>query len=296
MAQVSPLNQDLTEPFLELIRLASTDLRPGIEGALEKARNTEEEGSAARNALEVILDNIRLARRKSTPICQDTGTPLFYINHPFGWSTARLEEEAGAAAAEATRRAFLRPNAVDPLTGRNSGDNRGPHFPLVHCREWDRPELEATLLLKGGGCENCGIQYTLPDASLSAGRDLEGVRKCVLDAALRAQGYGCAPGILGVGVGGDRASSMDEAKTQLLRPLDDVSPVEDLGRLEGELLEQVNRLGIGPMGFGGRTTAIGVKLGVRPRLPACYFVSVAYLCWAARLRRMTYKEGEVDYD
>jgi fumarate hydratase class I len=218
------------------------------------------------------------------------------VNHPFGWSTARLEGEIRLAAAAATARAYLRPNAVDPVSGKNTGDNTGNRYPYVHFHEWEEDHLEVNLLLKGGGSENCGIQYTLPDKEIGAGRDLAGIKRCVIDAVHRAQGFGCAPGILGVGVGGDRVSSMEESKVQLFRSLGDRHPDPDLAGAEEELLEKANLLGIGPMGFGGRTTVLGVKIGTRHRLPASYFVSISYLCWAARVRRMTVRDREVTYD
>jgi len=296
MSAVRHLNMDLREPLLELFRLASTDLRPEVQARLQAAHDSEQPGTAARSAMAVILENVDIARAESTPICQDTGTPVFLVHHPCGWSTALLESQMRSAAAEATRRSYLRPNAVDPITGKNSGDNCGLGFPFVHFREWEREELEAQLLLKGGGSENCGIQYTLPDSQLGAGRDLAGIKRCVVDAVHRAQGYGCAPGVIGVGVGGDRVSSLEESKFQLFRALGDVNPDPLLAGLERELTEKTNLLGIGPMGFGGRSTTLGVKSGRRHRLPASFFVSVPYLCWAARVRRMTVKAGEVSYD
>ncbi len=282
--------------MLELFRRAATDLPAEVEEALAAGREKEEEGSAARNALDVILRNIELARKKSTPICQDTGTPVLFVHHPYGWSTSRIEEEVLWAAREATKRSYLRPNAVHPITGKNSGDNTGIGYPYLHFHEWDKDEAVFRILLKGGGSENCGIQYSLPDSGLGAGRDLKGIKKCILDAVFRAQGYGCAPGILGVGVGGDRVSSFEESKLQLFRSLGDRNPDPLLAEMEEELLEKTNRLGIGPMGFGGRTTVLGVKIGVRHRLPASFFVSISYFCWAARKKTMTVKNGEVSYD
>jgi len=296
MAKFVPKNIDLKEPLLELIRLTSTDLRPKVQKLLAAARDREEKGSAARSALDVILENIEISRRESSPICQDTGTPVFYINHPLGWSTRRIEEDISWAAMEATRRAYLRPNAVCPVTGKNTGDNTGSRFPYTHYHEWERDEVEFNLLLKGGGSENCGRQYTLPDSELGAGRDAAGIKKCVVDAVHRAQGFGCAPGFIGVGVGGDRGSSFEESKIQLFRPLDDNNPDPALADMERELHEKTNALNIGPMGFGGKTTTLAVKVGVRHRVPASFFVSVSYLCWAARARRMTVKNGEVSYD
>jgi len=287
---------DLTSHFVELIRLAATDLRPDIENALRAARDREEEGSAAQGALDTILENIRLARQNSTPICQDTGTPIFYVYYPSGWSTLKLRDQIRAATATATARSYLRPNAVDPLTGRNSGDNLGDEFPSLHFHEWEESYLKVDLMLKGGGCENVGAQYKLPNVTLHAGRDLEGVRRVVLDAVNQAQGLGCAPGIIGVAVGGDRGASYLRSKEQFFRPLDDHSPVPELAELEERLTEEANQLGIGPMGFGGKTTVLGVKIDTLHRLPASYFVTASYMCWADRRRTMIYRDGQVTFE
>ncbi|MGD2145923.1 MAG: fumarate hydratase [Anaerolineae bacterium] len=278
---------NLIEPFVELIRRAATDLPYDVELALEEARDCEAPGSAAEGALNTVLENVAIARENSTPICQDTGVPIFTIRYPHGVSTRRLQEQIEVAVAKATERAYLRPNAVDPISGRNSGNNLGDAYPTFHFQEWGDDHIEADLLLKGGGCENVGAQYKLPHAPLKAGRDLDGVRKVVLDAVYQAQGKGCAPAVLGIAIGGDRGSGYVLAKEQLLRPLEDVNPVPELAELEERLLRECNELGIGPMGFGGKTTVFGVKIGAYHRLPACYFVSIAYMCWACRRARMT---------
>ena len=282
---------DLTEAFVELIRRAATDLPADMEQSLRRAREEEEAGSAAESALDAILQNVQMARAESTPICQDTGTPIFDVYYPAGVSTRRLAEQIRGAAALATERAYLRPNAVDPLTGSNSGDNVGEDFPTIHFHEWEEDAVRAELLLKGGGCENVSAQYKLPDAGLGAGRDLEGVRRVVLDSVVKAQGKGCAPAVLGVAVGGDRGSSYVKAKRQLQRPLDDEQENEELAALEEGLYREANELGIGPMGFGGKTTVLGVKLAAQHRLPASYFVSVAYMCWANRRAAMDVSLG-----
>jgi fumarate hydratase class I len=279
---------DKREPFVELIRRASTDLPADVEAALRAAQAREEPGSAAEGALATILENVALARANSTPICQDTGVPIFYVSHGAGVSTREVRAQLEAAVAEATRRAYLRPNAVDALSGRNSGNNLGVGFPTFHfeessgCPQPEEDQLRMDLLLKGGGSENVGAQYKLPYAPLEAGRDLEGVRRVVLDAVTRAQGKGCAPGVLGVAIGADRGTGYVHAKEQLFRPLDDANPVPELAALEERILSECNELGIGPMGFGGKTTVLGVKVGAYHRLPACYFVSIAYNCWACR--------------
>jgi fumarate hydratase class I len=286
---------DLTEMFVELIRKAATDLPADVEAALVAAKEREEPGSAAEGALEMILRNVTLARSQSTPVCQDTGTLIFEVYQAPGVSTRKIVQAAREACATATRRSFLRPNAVDSLTGKNSGDNTGIDFPTFHFHEWDSDELRAELLLKGGGSENVGAQYKLPDGSLKAGRDLEGVRKVVLDAVYQAQGKGCAPGILGITIGGDRGSGYIKAKQTLLRRLDELNPDPTLDAFEKRLYEDINQLNIGPMGFGGRTTVLGVKVAAQHRLPACYFVSVAYMCWAARRATMVVRNGTASY-
>ena len=288
--------QDLTDPILELIRLAATDLPPDVEAGIREAVEQEEPGSAARGALETILKNVDMARQNSTPICQDTGTPLFYVQYPEGWSTRRLRGQIQGAVAQATQRAYLRPNAVDSLSGTNTGDNIGDdHFPTIHFEEIEGDTLQMDLMLKGGGCENVGAQYSLPNSALGAGRDLAGVRKVALDAVQKAQGRGCAPGILGIAIGGDRGSSFAASKETLLRQLGDSNSNPELADLEQRLTEESNQLGIGPMGFGGRTTVLGTKITATHRLPASYFVSVSYMCWAYRRRRMVVEGDQITY-
>jgi fumarate hydratase class I len=280
-----------TETFVELIRRASTQLPADVVEALEEGRNGEEGGGLACIALDTVLSNVDMAREGSAPICQDTGTPVVWIHYPVGVSTRKLKEDFEAAVREATSLRYLRPNAVNTLSGANTGDGAGRGIPFLHFEEWDEPRVEVRMILKGGGSENVGTQYKLPDGRLGAGRDLEGVRRAVLDAVFQAQGKGCAPGVLGVCVGGDRVSAFEESKRQLLRPLKDTNPVPELAELEERLLAEGNELGIGPMGFGGNTTLLAVKIGVLDRLPACYFVTVSYMCWADRKAAVSIDEG-----
>ncbi len=270
------------DTFVELIRRASTELPPDVVLALQQGREREARGSLARQALVTILDNVDLAKAKSAPICQDTGTPVAWVSYPEGTSIRQLEAAMREAVKEATAKSYLRPNAVDTLTGKNTGDGSGRAIPFLHFEEWDEPKVEVRLILKGGGCENVGVQYKLPDTALQAGRDLEGVRRVVLDSVVQAQGKGCAPGVLGICIGGDRVSGFSESKCQLLRPLEDTNPVPELADLEARLMKDANELGIGPMGFGGQTTVLGIKVGVLDRLPASYFVTISYMCWADR--------------
>jgi len=289
--------QDLIPHILELIRLTSTDLPPDVEAAIQKAGEREQPGSAAHGALETILNNIELSRRNSTPICQDTGTPIFYVYHPEGWSTRKLRQQVEEAVVQATKKSFLRPNSVNSLSGKNSGNNLGgSYFPTLHFEEIDGDALMIDLMLKGGGCENVGAQYSLPNDALGAGRDLAGVRKVVLDAVYQAQGQGCAPGILGIAIGGDRGSGYYASKEVLFRKMDESTPDPQLAALERRLTEESNQLGIGPMGFGGETTVLASKITDLNRLPASFFVSVSYMCWAYRRRRMTWKDNQASYE
>ena len=169
------------------------------------------------------------------------------------------------------------------MTGKNTGDNTGPGSPVFHFHQWREPHVEVKLMLKGGGCENMNAQYSLPHPDLG-GRDLAGVENAILDCILQAQGQGCGPGILGVCIGGDRGTGYGFAKEQLLRTLDDENPDPVLAELEARVVEKANRSGIGPMGFGGKTTLLACKIGKQNRLPASFFVSVAYMCWAYRRR------------
>ncbi len=289
-------HEKLTEHFLELIRRASTVLPRDTEEAIKRGIENEGKGSGAASTLKLLLENSRQAAEGSTPICQDTGALLFFVDIGPDFRQKDIEKAARAASAEATAKYYLRPNAVDAVTGKNSGDNTGLGMPSFHFDQMDEDGIRVRLLLKGGGSENVGAQYKLPDGSLKAGRDLDGVRKCVIDAVYNAQGKGCAPGVIGVCIGGDRGSSFACSKKQFLRDLGDTNTDPVLADLESRLLNDLNELGVGPSGFGGKTTVLGVKIGKRHRVPACFFVSVSYVCWAYRKSAMTIKGGEVSYD
>ncbi len=287
---------EMEEALVELIRLASTNLPPDQIAALEQAAQREPEGSMARKTFEMMLRNAAAASESSIPTCQDTGTLLFYVDAGPEVRQRALTEQIEAAVREATSRTYLRPNAVDSLTGKNSGDNIGTGSPYVHFEQRDQPGIAVRLMLKGGGSENVGHQYTLPDGELGAGRDMEGVRRCVVDAVFKAQGFGCAPGVIGVGVGGDRMSSFLASKVSLFRKVDDRHSDPEIAAFESRLLEECNALGIGPMGFGGATTALGVKVSFRHRVPASFFVSVTYMCWANRKAMMSYRDGVAEFE
>jgi fumarate hydratase, class I len=273
------------DSVLQLIVKTSTDLPPDVRAAMRGAFGQEEPGSRSSQALAIIGQNIDQAATGEGAICQDTGMPTFEIKTPVGANQIWMKQQIKAGIAEATKRGKLRPNSVDSITGENSGDNLGPGTPVMHFEQWERDAIEVKLLLKGGGCENMNIQYSVPTELPHLGRadrTLEGVRKCILHAVWQAQGKGCGPGAIGVCVGGDRTSGYVGAKQQLFRTLDDVNRDERLAALEADIMRTVNTLGIGTMGFGGRTSLIGCKVGVLNRLPASFFVSVAYDCWAFR--------------
>jgi fumarate hydratase, class I len=271
--------------MLELVVKTSTDLAPDVRAAMKAALKAEPPGTQSAQALTIIAENIDQAAEGEGAICQDTGTPTFEIKTPIGADQAWMAQQVRDAIAEATRRGKLRPNSVDSITGKNSGNNLGPGTPVIHFEQSGQDEIEVKLLLKGGGCENTNIQYSVPCELPQLGRadrNLDGVRKCILHAVWQAQGKGCSPGAIGVCIGGDRASGYAHAKQQLFRSLDDVNADAVLAELEATVMKTVNVLGVGTMGFGGATTLIGCKVGVLNRLPASFFVSVAYDCWAFR--------------
>jgi len=276
----------LRDAIVELYRKAATSLPSDMESALQSACRKEKKGSSAEAALYSILRNVELARETGRPICQDTGVPTFFVKVPCGLSHLELKKTIRDATRIATRRIPLRANAVDILSDKNSGDNTGIGFPVIYIEESRGNGLIIDLMLKGSGSENIGRLYKLPIAELKAERDLEGVRRCVLDAVYKAQGKGCPPYIIGVGVGAAKDQVTRLSKEQLLMRLDDVNKQLVLTKIEERLIRDINRLGIGPLGFGGKTTALGVKIGVNHRHPASYFVDISVSCWADRRARL----------
>ncbi len=287
---------DLKDSFLELIRKASTELSPDVKEALEKAYQREDEGTPAKGVFKTILENVRMASEYSTPMCQDTGSLIFYIDMPKGEEEDTYRIPIQEAAKIATEKQYLRPNAVNPITGKNSGNNIGINAPYIHFHQWDKDYTRVRLMLKGGGSENVGTQYKLPYSPLKAGRDLEGIKKVIIDAVVKAQGLGCSPGTLGVGIGGDRVTSFILSKEQFFRKIGQRHPEKEIAAMEVELYEKLNKLGIGPMGFGGKTTVLDVFIDYQHRHPATFYVAISYTCWAFRRKTMTIKGSEVNYD
>ncbi|MFF2910215.1 fumarate hydratase [Paenibacillus sp. NPDC057934] len=277
--------QQFEDSIYNLIVETSTNLPGDVRRAVAKGRALEDRATRSGLALATIAQNIGMAEQQASPICQDTGMPTFIIHTPVGINQIEMKKDIFSAVQRATKNGKLRPNSVDSLTGENSGDNLGAGTPVIHFEQWEEEGVDVKLILKGGGCENKNIQYSLPaelEGLGKAGRDLDGIRKCILHAVYQAQGQGCSAGFIGVGIGGDRTTGYELAKKQLFRKVDDVNPSEDLQKLEDYILENANKLGIGTMGFGGEVTLLGCKVGVMNRLPASFFVSVAYNCWAFR--------------
>lgn len=276
----------LRDGIVELYKKVATSLPPDMEEGLKQAFSNEQEETKAKSALGIILENIKMGRDTARPICQDTGVPVFFIKVPSGLSQIDIKNTVIDATRIATEKIPLRPNAVDILTERNSGDNTGIGFPIIYLEETGKSTLSIDLMLKGGGSENAGQTYKLPSSQLNAQRDLDGVGKCILDAVQKAQGRACPPYLLGIGVGASKDQVTRLSKEQLMRKLNDKNEIEELAELESKLLQDINKLGIGAMGFGGNVTALGVKIGVNHRHPASYFVDVSMGCWATRRGRL----------
>ncbi|AIQ57526.1 fumarate hydratase [Paenibacillus borealis] len=277
--------QHFEDSIYNLIVETSTNLPGDVRRAVAKGRALEDRATRSGLALTTIAQNIGMAELQVSPICQDTGMPTFIIHTPVGVNQIEMKKDIHNAIIRATKNGKLRPNSVDSLTGENSGDNLGAGTPVIHFEQWEEEGIDVRLILKGGGCENKNIQYSLPaelEGLGKAGRDLDGIRKCILHSVFQAQGQGCSAGFIGVGIGGDRTTGYELAKKQLFRKVEDVNPTQDLGKLEDYIMENANKLGIGTMGFGGEVTLLGCKIGVMNRLPASFFVSVAYNCWAFR--------------
>jgi fumarate hydratase class I len=218
---------------------------------------------------------------------------LFYVDVPVGYDQITFAETAREAVTLATKKGFLRQNSVDSLTGKNDGTNVGPGAPAFHFHQHRSPEVREARA-QGRRLRKRRRAILAAGRRLHANRDLDGCRKAILDAVLQAQGKGCGPGMLGVCIGGDRATGYELSKTQFLRLLDDRNPEPKLDALEQDILKTANELGIGPMGFGGKTTLLGVKICAANRVPASYFVSVSYMCWAFRRQGVTLDaEGKI---
>jgi len=269
---------NLKEKIVNLYKKTATELPEDVIFALEKSEK-KENNPIGRKIISDILENIDKAKTKLKPICQDTGIPIFYIKYPKKYSQKELGIIINEATIIATREISLRPNAVDSLTERNLGNR-----PAIYFEESEKFEID--LMLKGGGSENVSAIYQLPNQEINAGRNLDGIRKCVLGAVFKAQGKGCSPYIIGVAVGGNIEEIAHLSKKQLLRKVNDVNPNSVLKNFEKKVLKEVNQLNIGPLGLGGKTTALAVKINCASRHPASFFVGVSIGCWCLRRQKL----------
>jgi fumarate hydratase class I len=292
-ATVDKYLPDLKHQIADLYRKVATSLPADVEAALVRAYEREKRNNT-REAMQAVLKNIGLARETFLPICQDTGVPTFFIKAPAGVSQIGLKKVIIEATRVATYEIPLRSNAVDIITEKNTGDNTGINFPVIYIEETEADTLTIDLMLKGAGCENLGQTYKLPSEELNAQRDLDGVRRSVLDTVFRAQGRGCPPYTIGVGIGATKDQVSILAKRQLLRRLDERNREEKIRQLEERLLDELNQLGIGPLGFGGNTTVIGVNIDYNHRHPASYFVDVSLCCWANRRGRLEIRDWRLE--
>jgi len=260
-----------------LIKQAVIYLPEDVKRALRKAC-TEETSETGRTQLRAILENVELAEKLQVPVCQDTGTITFYVKASSQVKNLhRVEAALVAATRRATREVPLRPNAVDPFTRKNSGDNTGRFAPYLQWEIVPGDGLELTVMIKGGGSENVSaVGMLIPSEGI------RGLKRFVVDAVIKAGAQPCPPTILGVAVGGGADVATKLAKKALLRPLDEASSDRGLAELEREILEAANMTGVGPMGLGGKTTVLGVHVDYAHRHPASFPAAVAFNCWAAR--------------
>lgn len=252
---------DLEKKLVKFIAETSTHLPEDIISKINEIDNPLKEK---------LLKNIELAKKYNAPICQDTGTPIFYVKYSKKYSQLELKKLITSALNSVSKNLPLRPNAVD-ITDKNIGN-----VPIIHFEEIGNG-LTIDLMFKGGGSENIGATYKLPDESLDADRNINGIKKCVIDAVFKAQGKGCPPYIIGIATGALKDQTAFESKKQLLRKLDE--PMTDF---EKELYESINKLDIGILGLGKNGTNIGVKFKSLPRHPASYFVDISFGCWVTR--------------
>ncbi|MDH7564597.1 MAG: fumarate hydratase [Candidatus Bathyarchaeota archaeon] len=274
-----------------ILKQAVIYLPDDVKQALQKAY-AGETSETGKTQLKAILDNIALAEKYQAPVCQDTGTIIFYVKA--GDKVKDLDKVEGAiinAVRKATKEVPLRPNAVDPFTQKNSGDNTGRYIPYINWEIASGSDLEMTVMTKGGGSENVCI-----GGMLVPGEGVKGLKKFVVDAVIKAGAQPCPPTILGIAVGGGADIAMKTAKKALLKPLNEPNADPELAKLEKEIFEAANMTGIGPMGLGGRTTVLGVHIDYAFRHPASFPAAVAFNCWATRrASARIHADGSVEY-
>jgi len=266
--------EQLVSAVKKLVLQASFELEPPVLRLLKQAARREKSRNG-RLALQMILENIRLARAKKLPLCQDTGLSVFFVE--LGRELV-LDFDLLAAINQGLRQAssegFLRCSLADPLTRRNTGDNTPA---IVHLSLAGGNRLQMRLLLKGGGAENKSVVRML-----GPGEGLEGIKRTVIDAVVNAGGQACPPLFVGLGIGGDLEVCALLAKRALARSPGARSRERSLARLEHELLVELNQLGIGPVGLGGSCTCLSVQAEKAPGHIASLAVAVNLQCWAHR--------------
>ena len=266
--------KQIEDTIYQLYKQAAIVLGDDVKSALEDALKREDSDLGKLN-IEAILKNIELAEEKSIPMCQDTGLPIIFVKlgkvH-----VENLYEGIKKGVARATSEVPLRPNVVDPITRKNSG-NVGDKVPIVDIELIDEDYVEFTIMPKGFGSENNnGLKMALP------AEGIEGVKDFVVETALKAGGKPCPPIVVGVGIGGSSDMALKLGKKALLGKVGERNPDPTIAEMELECLERINKDGKGPMGLGGRTTALDVKILKMDTHTAGLPIGVVIQCWADR--------------
>lgn len=280
--EASRFKKKIHDVLLHLLQLNALSVPANIE-ALLKEKLGEERGAGSEIAVQqigLILDNFKYAAEKKLPACQDTGMINIFIYYSDKVKfPADFKNVIDQTVSEATNSIPLRPNTVDPFTGKNHGDNLGHNTPPVYY-EFDPTidYIKIIVLNKGGGAENMSKLLML-----NASIELEDIEKEILKMVKQAGGKPCPPIILGIGIGGDALNCMYLAKKALSRPLFDRNPRKEARELEERLLHKINELNVGVMGLGGSTTCLDVRVEYAFRHPASFPVGVIFQCYSHRI-------------
>ncbi len=283
---------------INILKRAETTLPEDVKQALSRAYE-QETNEIARVQLKAMLDNVKLAEELQRPLCQDTGLPLFYVTLGSGSVNVNpndIERGIREGVEEATKTIPLRPNVVNPITREGGETNTGDGIPHINYKiaDFNVNGLELLVFPKGGGSENVGAFAMFTPKPEE--ETVEEIKKFVLDAVLNAAGKPCPPTIIGVGIGGSADMAMSLAKTALLRPIGVRNEDGRVAKIENELLEAVNSTGIGPMGLGGKTTALDVHIETADTHITSLPVAINFQCWVARkASARIYSSGEVEY-
>jgi len=286
MAKISKKN--IEEILIEAIEKAETELPVDVTKALKKAYNIEK--GLAKIQLEAILKNIKIASREAVPMCQDTGIMSFYIQagNEFKYLTD-LKKMLGKAVKRATKEIPLRPNTIDPFTGKNENNNTGRYIPHITWNITKGNECTIDILPKGGGSENMSALWML-----NPGEGLGKAKKLIVEHIKNAGGKPCPPTIAGIGIGGGADICMELAKKAVLRKIGERHKEKKVAKIEKELLELINKTGVGPMGLGGKTTVLDVHIEYAHRHPASFPMGLILQCWASRKKTIKFtKKGSI---